>query len=88
MSEREQISSEVIKEAIDQTAAKLKMRLEEKGYGAFVSIHEILGIVTEEFHELVEAVRWNNQIEVKEELLDIAVGAIFGVACINNKYEK
>ena len=54
--------------------------------GAYVSRHEILGTVTEEYHELIEAVR-SGQIDgaknsVCSELLDMAVACLFGVACI------
>jgi hypothetical protein len=57
--------------------------LNEKGYHSFSSIHEILGVVDEEHHELKDAVKHNNHEEIKQELLDIAVGCIWGVVSIN-----
>lgn len=70
--------------AIDQVIQKLDFRLKEKGKGTFASRHEIQGSITEEYHELVDALRGNNSEEYKQELIDIAVGAIFGIACIDN----
>lgn len=61
----------------------LYKRLDEKGYGEFSSTHEMLGIITEEYLELVEAVRSNNQKDIKKEVVDITVACIFGCACIN-----
>jgi len=69
--------------AIEELADKLESRMKEKGSQAFVSSHEILGIITEEFDELKDAVRLNIHSDVKKELMDIAVGAIFGIACID-----
>ena len=58
-------------------------RLFQKGKGTYASIHEILGIVCEEYDELVDAVRDNEQVQVHKELKDIAVGCIIGMACIS-----
>ena len=68
---------------IEEIANKLESRMIEKGDQAFVSSHEVLGIVTEEFDELKDAVHSNVQPAVRRELMDIAVGAIFGIACID-----
>lgn len=64
---------------------KLMDRLKEKGKGTFVSRHEIQGVVTGEYHELVEAVEHESLEQYKQELLDVAVGCVFGVACIEAK---
>lgn len=83
MSGRKQISKEEIDKAIIATVNKLNKRLEEKGSGSFLSTHEITGVVSEEYHELMDAQRSNNQDEYRKELMDIAVGCIFGIACID-----
>ena len=59
------------------------MRLIEKGDGTAASYHEVLGFITEEYMELIDAVRKNNVREIKSELIDIAVACVFGVACID-----
>jgi len=66
-----------------ELSEKLLYRLQEKGIGSFASRHEILGILEEEMHELNDAIKSGNISDVKQELLDIAVGALFAVACIN-----
>ena len=61
----------------------LTYRLLQKGNGSLASSHEILGILTEEFHELVDAVKSNDPINVRRELIDIAVGCLLGIGCID-----
>lgn len=71
-------------EALSGLQKALQVRLQEKGPRAFASTHEVLGIITEEFHELVDAVRSNDRPSVAGELMDIAVACIFGLACIKS----
>jgi NTP pyrophosphatase (non-canonical NTP hydrolase) len=80
--ERTQITEEQIDLAMQLLKEKLKFRLRQKGYGTFASTHEIAGVVDEEYRELKEAVHYNDLNNFKEELLDVAVGAVFGVACV------
>ena len=69
--------------ATEDVTRELDRRISEKGPGAFVSRHEILGIVGEEYSELVEAVHRAADNDVRRELLDIAVACIFGVASLD-----
>ncbi len=71
--------------AVGQVAEALEEAIEKKGKWALQSTHEILGLVTEEHHELVEAVRVGTPHHIKSELKDIAVAAIFALACMNEK---
>ena len=57
-------------------------KLCQKGRGSFISTHEILGVVTEEYFELVEAIKTNDTREIRLELLDVIVSSLFGLACI------
>jgi hypothetical protein len=82
---RVKVPPEKIAEAVDVFMTKLAFRLNEKGDGTFASRHEIQGSVTEEYHELVDALRENSVEEFEKELLDVAVACVFGVACIRNK---
>lgn len=79
---REQIDTLRLDGAMTMLEDQLLFRLGEKGYGTFASSHEILGIVAEEYTELIEAVRSNKKENVKNELLDIAVACVFAVACM------
>lgn len=72
-------------DAIKIVAEKLEFRLKQKGNKTFTSTHEILGVVAEEYAELIHAVQNNNPAEVIEELKDIAVACIFGIVSINKK---
>ncbi|MFA5262045.1 MAG: MazG nucleotide pyrophosphohydrolase domain-containing protein [Candidatus Omnitrophota bacterium] len=83
---RKQIHPDTVMNAVAETRKKLLFRLmEQKGYGTWTSRHEILGFLTEEYAEVVEAVHSGSLDELKEELLDVAVGCIFAIACINSK---
>lgn len=76
-----------IDDAVIAARDKLNYRLRKKGYGAYASKHEVLGILTEEFKELIDAVQSQPVVggknSVREELLDIAVGCLFGIASID-----
>jgi NTP pyrophosphatase (non-canonical NTP hydrolase) len=87
MVERPQVTMENVDAHVSELRAKILSRLNKKGYGVFVGPHEVLGILTEEFHELVDAVKSDNLYDVRAELLDIAVGALFGVVSIDRRLE-
>lgn len=53
-------------------------RIREKGPGISSSPHESLGICTEEYHELIEAVRLKIPDDMALEFIDLAVASIFG----------
>lgn len=80
---RLKVSSFTIEDANLEILNTLDRRLKQKGRGAFVTKHELVGILTEEYHELLEAVRNDSDIEpFAQELIDVAVGCVFGLACI------
>jgi NTP pyrophosphatase (non-canonical NTP hydrolase) len=80
---RPQLTEEQVMAAVEKTLEKLKFRLNQKGYGTFSSRHEILGVITEEYKEFVDAVHSKNYDEMKSEIIDLAVGCIFGLACFD-----
>lgn len=61
----------------------LELRLEVKGYHTFVSSHEISGVIDEEFVEMKESIRKNNNYDLRKELVDITVAAIWGIVSID-----
>jgi len=63
-------------------SAMLHRRLLKHGPGAYAGPHEILGTIAEEYDELLDAVRSNVDADTAAELLDIAVGCVFGVASL------
>lgn len=81
---RSRLTEKQVGQAMITLKNNLLTRLTEKGYGSFVSRHEILGIVTEEAcRELWKAVHVGTLEDVRSELLDVAVACVFGVACID-----
>ena len=82
---RKQIDQKIISKALKEIGDKTNYRLGEKGFGTFASRHEFLGVMTEEFYELVEAIKSNNFESTKNALLDLAVTCHFAIACINSK---
>lgn len=77
------VDENVILSVLKESENKWYDRLEEKGIHSFSSTHEILGIVDEEHSELKDAVRSNNKIEVRNELLDIVVACLHGIASLD-----
>ena len=87
---RKPVSSDLIWAAASDVKEHMEKVIMAKGDGAFSSPHEILGAITEEYHELVRAVRHDKpgnpaSEEIQHELKDLAVLAIFGLACFKVK---
>lgn len=82
MTSRGEVSQQEVQNAVDETESALSNRLIQKGYGSFASRHEILGILEEELYEFKCEVHDGTDDSRIRELEDIAVGAIFGIACI------
>lgn len=56
-------------------------------YGAYTSSHEALGVITEEYHELVEAIRGNRMERICREALQVAAAALrLAEACEDNGF--
>jgi NTP pyrophosphatase (non-canonical NTP hydrolase) len=53
-----------------------RMKRAEARYGPFASTHEALGVCSEEWDELREAVRSNDLAQIKHEALDLAAALI------------
>lgn len=79
---RPPITDDDLNITIRKIRQKLADRLNEKGNGAFVSRHEILGVLTEEWKKLIDTVQGGSVEDIADELADLAVGAILGCACI------
>lgn len=76
---RNLIDTAAVDAALEIIRDKILVKLEEKGPHSLCSIHEILGVITEEYTELVLAVQSNDHGHVMAECEDVAVGAIFGL---------
>ena len=77
---RMKVRQATIDAAMQEFRAMLTKQIEAKGDVAWASSHETLGVVTEEYTELVSAIRENHLPAVKNELLDIMVAAFWGIA--------
>ncbi len=81
--ERPKISKERAALAVEKVKQKLLELMDEPdGDKSFASTHEIYGAVAEEHKELLDALHADTEDEFAAELADIAVAAIFGIACI------
>lgn len=80
------ISADVREMAWRLLLANLKKRLIQHGDASFAGKHEGLGTITEEYHELVEAVRSNDPNQVINEAIDVAVGALWTAATMLEKH--
>lgn len=78
--ERPQVSNDELRAARNAIALSLHQRLDEKTRGAFISTHEALGVITEEYKELIDAVQSNERNAIFLELIDIATGCEFALA--------
>jgi hypothetical protein len=76
------LTGDELTEAVEAVTGMLSVRAAEKGMGAYASRHETLGIIEEEKAELVQAVTSGDIEAVVDELIDIAVGCVFGIASL------
>ena len=85
MNNRHQLTHENLQDAIASVGEKTGRRANQKGMGVMASNHEIFGIIKQETTEYEEAIHKKLSDEEKiEELKDIAVAAIFGIASIRS----
>ena len=83
--QRKQLDTECLKNAVTHINSHMWQRLEQKGMGCFTSSHEILGVITEEYEEYIETVHDNAPDHVKiAELTDIATACAIGIASIKS----
>lgn len=54
--DRTQLTDQAIAQTPENFKVRFMQNLMEKGKGTFSSTHEILGVVTEEYNELVDAI--------------------------------
>ncbi len=85
MKERIFVSDSVLSSAVAITVEALKFRTKKHGVYSYIGPHEALGIITEEYQELIAAVHNNDRKNTKAELIDIAVACIFGLASMNQQ---
>jgi len=82
---RPQISKKAIKEARDEIYQKTLSAFQQKGWGSLASIHELSGVLKEEYDEVSDEIHASNYPMLIEELKDLAVACLFGIACIKSK---
>jgi len=82
---RQQLTTADLQLAVAGIAAKTDYRAKQKGVGVMASGHEILGIIEDEVQEYRDEVHAKSAAELKiEELKDIAVAAVWGIAFIQS----
>jgi hypothetical protein len=77
-------SNHKVENVIREIRDRFGERLDEKGLHGCASIHEILGVMVEEHEELKDAVGINSHGDVRKELLDIIVGALWGIVSLDS----
>lgn len=78
--ERPQISKELVRDVVKIIEHKIEDRLDEKGRGIFVSRHEVMGVILEEFNEAIYACENEELHNFMGEILDVAVGCAIALA--------
>jgi len=88
MSNRIIVKEKHIDEALKILKDQILRRMRQHGSESFSSKHEVLGIITEEYWELIEAVKSDDEDRFLEELEDIAVPCVFWIASKNQNGES
>ena len=79
---RSQINPKLVNDALSLVRTKMHKRLDQMGWGTFSSTYEILGTINGEVAEFADAIRSGTPTEIENELSNIAMACIFGIACI------
>jgi hypothetical protein len=83
MDQRVEVSAAELGAALKMVGDGLTRRLTDKGRMCLIGPHEIYGIAAEEFnHELLGALHGNDRPRFTEELVDVAVTCVFGLASL------
>ena len=81
------VSTQTIKETnlitYEQILIRTLNNTIQHGDKSFSTIHEMFGVLTEEYYELVNEVHNNNIDNIKEELLDVCAVSLFGICSFN-----
>ncbi len=77
---RDKLETSQIEDAVLEVRRVVNVRIRQKGDGAYAGPHETFGIVHEEYRELDDAMRTNSWGNFREELADVAVACIIGMA--------
>jgi len=84
--DRPETTADEVNIAIHRLQKAIAKALNEKGTGGFVSHHEILGALSEEFREVENAVRSEDSDEIVEKLFNVAVVSVLGVISAGKLY--
>jgi predicted GTPase len=79
---RPDIKDEHLTVALEALIQAIQKRIEKHGRAMVASDHEGLGVITEEYIELVDAVRDNDRDAIVAELFDVAVSCVITVASV------
>lgn len=85
---RKKIDKKLAGGTLDQLRRRINEKVRQRGNHSFASRHEILGQITEEYEELIEAVKLDktpHMHRVRDELFDIAVACVWGILSIGTK---
>lgn len=80
MKQSVEVTEEQISDALRMLGTNLRGWLLQKGRHSFVNAAEILGTTQLEVRQLEQAVQIKEPQRIIEELLDVAVGCVLGVA--------
>lgn len=80
--ERNQASSVEVERAFALLRENLERRIDKFGWGKHASPAESMGILLEEWKELIDAHQGNDLDEFASELLDVGVTCIWGIVSL------
>ena len=82
---RSQALDRMIVDAKNLITKHLNSKRIDKGDHLFMSTHEVLGVIVEEFDELKEAIHLNDKQKIQNELLDLIIASTWGLISLRSK---
>jgi len=82
---RPNANSKNVVDVLSLIKISLMSRRAEKGDHIFLSTHECMGIMQEEWDELIEAIHLNDKHKIQSELIDLIVAALWSLVSLRSK---
>lgn len=74
------VSKDNLEDVLYDLKTLIKSKIVKHGPRTYFNSHHALGVITEEYWELIEAVKSNDENRVLEELMDVAVACVWAAA--------
>lgn len=88
INKREVITEDNLNHTLAELEALINKNIKKNNFLSFLSAHEIYGYLAEEMKKIMDEIHEGDLDSLSQKLMDSAVIAFWGAACINQKLGK